>query len=153
MVSAWRRRCRRPDQSGYVLLLALFVTIIALAAGALTAQALHLRMQLVRQQERDLRLTALLDAAMAQAMAELVRDANYEGTDGAQALGNGTYEINARREGSNRVFVGLRVVYGGIGRGALATLELYPVLKVQSWQIEPYDPRAGDHTGVHEPQL
>jgi len=98
----------------------------------------------VRQQERYLRLTSLLDAAMAQAMAELVQDVSYSGTDGLETLAGGKYEIHARREGSNRVDVRLRVVYGGVGRGALAVLEIYPVLRVQSWQIKPYNPGPGD---------
>jgi hypothetical protein len=99
---------------------------------------------LVRQQERDLRLTTLLAGAMAQAMAALVQDGDYAGTEDPQALAGGKYEISSRREGSNRVYVRLRVVYGGAGRGASAVLELYPVLRVQSWQIEP---------SVQEPQL
>jgi len=66
MVRPWVMRCSGKRERGYVLLMAIFVTAVALAGGALTAGALHLRMQLVRQQERDLRLTALLDAAMAQ---------------------------------------------------------------------------------------
>ena len=128
---------------GYVLLVALFVTTFALAAGALAAGALHWRMQLLRQQERDLRLTTLLDAAMARAMAELVEDASYGGTEG-ESLGGGKYSISAQREGSNRVNVRLQVVYGGVGRGAFAVLELYPVVRVMHWRIEAYNPRSAE---------
>ena len=133
---------RRGAQEGYALLLALAVTGLALAAGFLVVLALVLRMELVQERERDLRLTALLDAGMAHALSEVARDPDYGGTQGVEPFGGGTYAISAERVGSNQVSLRLRAVYAGVGRGGEAEISLLPRLRVTSWRLVPYDPRS-----------
>jgi len=108
-----------------------------LAAGAMIAGSLTYRMSLVRQQARSLHLTALTDAALARAMAELSRDPGYRGTGGTEPFGDGGYEIAVRRVGATGAVVDLRASYGGGHRAARAELVLFPV-QVTRW--EPVSP-------------
>ena len=137
-----RRRRGRPSprERGFALLITLFVATFTLAAGALTASALVLRMELLRQQERDLRLTALVDAAMARSLAELARDPGWSGTGGIVPWSGGTFRVQASWVHSNQIDVEIQVAYGGMGRGAQAVVEILPVLRTLHFVIVPYLP-------------
>jgi heme exporter protein D len=132
---------RRGAEGGYALLLALAVTALTLAAGTLVVLALVLRMELLQERERDLRLTALLDAAMARTLSEVALNPDYGGTEGVEPFAGGIYAITAERVGSNRVSVRVRAVYADVGRGGEAEITLRPRLRVTFWRVVPHDPR------------
>ncbi len=135
---AGRRYAGRRRQ-GYVLLMALFVLAVTLSAMAVIAGSLGYRMWLLRQEARSLQLTALTDAAVAKALAELSRDANYGGTEEAEPFGDGTIAIVARRVATLRAVVEVRATYGGGGRAARAEVDL-DSLEVTSWQPIGFSP-------------
>lgn len=73
------RKGRQGREAGYSLLSALFVLLLVSLALALVAASLDLGMRSVRHQARDLRLTALTDAALAEALAHLAGNERFEG--------------------------------------------------------------------------
>lgn len=125
---------RRAGSSGHVLLVALFVIAMTMAASAILAGALGHRMWLVRQDARHLHLTALADAGVARALAELSRDPSYRGTERAVPLGDGTYAVAVRPSGPFTVAIEVRATYGGGGRAARAEATLRPSLEVTRWE-------------------
>ena len=129
----------RRRQSGHVLIVALFVLAVTMAAAAMIAASLGYRMWLVRQESRNLHLTALADGALALALAELSVDRSYGGTGGPVPWDDGTYAIEVRPSGLNESEVEVRVTYGGGGRAALAEVELLPV-RVVGWQPIAFNP-------------
>jgi hypothetical protein len=129
----------RRRQSGHVLIVALFVLAVTMAAAAMIAGSLGYRMWLVRQESRNLHLTALADGALALALAELSVDRSYGGTGGPVPWDDGTYAIEVRPSGLNESAVEVRVTYGGGGRAALAEVELLPV-RVVGWQPIAFNP-------------
>ncbi len=122
-----------------MLLVALFVLAVTLSAMAVIAGSLATRMWLLRQEARNVQLTALTDAAVAKALAELSRDADYGGTDGAEPFGDGTFAIVARRVATLRAVVEVRATYGGGGRAARAEIDL-DSLEVTKWQPIGFSP-------------
>lgn len=123
----------RRRQSGHVLIVALFVIAVTMAASAMIAGTLAYKMWLVRQQSRNLHLTALADGAVALALAELSVDHGYRGTHKPVPYDDGTFAIEARQTGLNEAEVEVRATYGGGRRAAFAEVELRP-LRVISWR-------------------
>ncbi len=115
-----------------MLLVAVFVLALTLSASAVAAGALGYRMWLLRQEIRAVQLTALTDAALARALAELSRDADYGGTDGAEPFGGGTIAIVARRVATLRAVVEVRATWAGGRRAARADVDL-DSLEVTRW--------------------
>ncbi|HSS77545.1 MAG TPA: hypothetical protein VLV54_12470 [Thermoanaerobaculia bacterium] len=72
------RRGRR-GEAGFGLLMALMVLFLVSIALALLAGSLQLRMRLVREDAETVILTALSDAAVAEAVANLAQDPGYAG--------------------------------------------------------------------------
>ena len=128
--------CRDP---GYALVIALFVLAAMMAAGAMIAGSLTYRMALLREETRGLQLTALADAALAQALAELSLDANYPGSQGPRPFADGTIATVAYGIGAQRVAVEVRATYQGGGRAARAEVNLLP-LEVLHWEPMPFQP-------------
>lgn len=99
-----RARCGRSGR-GYALLIALVVVFLISVALALLAASLALRMRLVRDEVRATTLTALCDAALAEALSDLavgrtagIREHPFgDGTIGSEveALGHEAYSITA----------------------------------------------------------
>jgi len=75
-------------EAGFGLLMALMVLFLVSIALALLAGSLQLRMRLVREDAETVILTALSDAAVAEAVAHLAQDPNYPG-EGAHDFGHG----------------------------------------------------------------
>ena len=136
-----RRAFRRSQggESGHALIFALFVIILALTAGALIATTFQLRMNLVRQQEADLQVTALCDAALAMALAELEERASYSGTGGTVPFANGEIRVDVEKVSYRRVTVDVEGSYAGRRRAARADVQLQPTLLLDWQPIAPPD--------------
>lgn len=78
-------------EDGFALPGALLALLLLSVALALVAASLQLRMGLVQRESRSLTLTALSDAALAEALARLSEDAAFRGTP-EHAFGGGTLE-------------------------------------------------------------
>ncbi len=123
----------RRGQDGQALVLALFGLVLTLTATALVAAVLDLRLRSVRQQAVDLQLTALCDAAMAQALAELGDDPEYAGTSGAVPFADGTLTIAVEHFSAWRAAVMVEASLAGRKRTAQAVVSLRPP-RVISWR-------------------
>ena len=122
----------RKREKGFALIVALFVMVITLSAGAMIAGSIGYRMWLVRQESRNLHLTAITDAGLSEALAELSVDPTYPGTQGAVPFGDGTFTILSELVGGGEAEVEVRATYAGGGRAARARVTLFP-LRVTSW--------------------
>lgn len=78
-------------EDGFALPGALLALLLLSMALALVAASLQLRMRLVLRESRSLTLTALSDAALAEALARLSESASFRGTP-EHAFGSGTLE-------------------------------------------------------------
>lgn len=79
----------RRGEAGFGLLTALMVLFLLSVALTLLAGSLQLRMRLVREDAQTVILTALSDAAVAEAVANLAQDAGYRGAP-EHEFGQGT---------------------------------------------------------------
>lgn len=79
----------RRGENGFALPGALLALLLLSVALALVAASLQLRMRLVQRESRSLTLTALSDAALAEALARLSESASFRGT-AAHAFASGT---------------------------------------------------------------
>jgi len=70
----------RRRESGFALLSALLVIFLLSIALGLLAASLQIRLRLVREDAESVILTALSDAAVAEAVANLARSASYSGS-------------------------------------------------------------------------
>ncbi len=126
-------------QRGHVLIVALFVIIVLMTAAALVASSLAYRMWSFRQEAQAVRLTALLDAALAKALANLWSNPDYGGVS-AEPFGDGTITIEVRPADLTTVEVVVKASYWGGRRAARAVVLLdkeYPVEyppEVKVWQ-------------------
>ncbi len=129
------------QQEGYVLLVALFAVVFLMAAGAMLAASLGYRSWLVREQARDVHLTALTDGALARSLAKLSVNSYYEGT-GEEALGEGTIAIAVERTGLYERRVTVTASYGGGRRSARARVQVDDVRppRVLGWEPVPPPP-------------
>jgi hypothetical protein len=83
------RRGASPDtESGFALLTALLVLVLVALCLTLISISLLLHMRAVRQESQGVILTALSDAALAEAVANLAVDANFTGVQ-EHPLGSG----------------------------------------------------------------
>jgi type II secretory pathway pseudopilin PulG len=70
----------RRGESGFALLTALLVIVLLSIALGLLAASLQLRMRMVRDDAESVLLSALSDAALAEALANLAQSAYYSGS-------------------------------------------------------------------------
>lgn len=122
-------------EAGHALVVALFVIAATLAASAILAGALAVRVGLLLQENRNLHLTALTDAALAQTLAELSRDPGYPGTRGERPFGDGTLAVEVRPTGPTAVVVEVWARYAGAGRAARAEVSLLPLEVTRWWPV------------------
>lgn len=111
----------RRSEAGHALLNALFVLLLVALALALVAQALNLALGGVRQEMRGIRLAALTDAALAEAVAHLAADSAFTGLP-EHELGGGTLASEVRRLGALSWRVEATARTGGITRSVRATV-------------------------------
>lgn len=96
-----RSGSHRRSQQGHALITALFVLLLVSLAVALVAASLSSAMGGVRQELWDLRLTALTDAAVAEALAHLAHNPGFGGRPdhpyGGGALGSEVVSLGPKR--------------------------------------------------------
>lgn len=135
---------RRKQQSGHVLIVALFVIILLMTAAAMIANSLTDRMASFRQEATSIRLTALLDAALAKALASLWANPYYGGMP-VEPFGEGTMAIEVRAAETGTVEVTVKATYWGVRRAAQALVRVdsqYPPRfppRVLRWEPAPFD--------------
>jgi hypothetical protein len=129
-------------ERGYALVTALVVIVLMMAAGALLAASLQVRMWLLRQEVQDVHLAALTDAGLAFALDRLSLSHQWTGA-GQQRLGDGTFAVRVEMgdEVMTRV-VTVNATWGPAGRAAQAVVELsdYVPPRVVAWRPVVYDP-------------
>jgi len=114
----------RPRQ-GYGLLLALVVIVVMMTALGLLASSLRMGMQEVKRELRTVSLIALTDAAMAETLANLAADNNFDGVQ-EYRFGDGLISSEIRPLGPRKVEIRARASYGGHDRTLLAEVRLTP---------------------------
>ena len=135
---------------GYVLIVAIFVILIVMTAALLVVLALNHQMWLYRQERQDVQLRAMIDGALAKALANLWRDPDYAGT--SEPFADGTITIETRKVDGLTVEVTVRATYWGGARAARATVridrgpwEVRSPPRVLVWKpVPPLTPKAGE---------
>lgn len=127
-------RRRTGGQQGYALLVALVVLLLVSIALALLAAGLQIRMRLVRQEAQMLRLMALNDAALAETLASLNYDPNFEGLPD-QAFGGGRISSAVRPLGTGQYEILAVALYAGKERAVDAEVIRTPLgVAVVRWE-------------------
>ena len=102
----------RKRDEGFALA-AVLLAILLLSIGlALVAASLQLRMRLVRRETQSVTLTALSDAALAETLAELGKDAYFHGVP-EHGLGPGRVQSKVRSPSPGRYQVVATATYAG----------------------------------------
>lgn len=148
------RRCppsSRPPESGYVLLIAIFVIVIVMASAFLVTASIDRQRWMHRRERQDILLTAMTDAAVAMALSQLWGDPDYDGTK--EPFGEGTITIETRRIDRRHVEVTVYAKYWGSARSgqAMVRLDLRPPTdrsppRVLSYKTIPAPAEGGEET-------
>ncbi len=112
----------RHRQRGHALLFVLLVMTLLTLALSLVANLVAERQRAVDLEVREVRLQALLDAALAESVARLAADLG--GWVDEAELGGGTYSSEVRQLSSERVEVLIRAEISGSRRRARAVVDL-----------------------------
>lgn len=112
---------RRGD-SGYVVIVAIFVILIAMTSALLVAAALGRQSRLYLQERHSVHLTAMADGALAKALSSLYGDPDYGG--GSEPFAGGTIVIEIEKIDGLTVDVTVTAAYGGAGRAARARVRI-----------------------------
>ncbi len=113
----------RSSQSGYATLLALFMLVMLAAGMAILASGVSRHERALRTTDRNLRLTALSDAGVAEALSGIAITPSYRG-GGPMEMGGGTYKIAAQVVGYRRLEAKVEVEYGKVRRTVLVEVML-----------------------------
>jgi type II secretory pathway component PulK len=103
---------KRRREAGVALVFALIVLVVVALMVGVVAASLQPRITTHRHLERTVRLTALVDGAMATSLAELASDSHFTGVR-ETAMGEGLMSSTARQVGLHEV----EVVAVGRARG------------------------------------
>ena len=104
---------RRPrGEEGYALATALLVIFLLAVALSLLAASLNLRLRTTIDDAQRVHLSALSDAALAEALANLAQRADYRGSP-AHAFGGGTLTSRVERLSSDLYGVEATATYKG----------------------------------------
>lgn len=110
------------------------VFLLSIALGLLAA-SLQLRMRLVRDDAETVILTALSDAAVAEAVANLARSSFYSGAS-EHPFGEGTIESQVEQTGKNEFLVRAIATYNGRTRDVAAEVVRAPgFTRVRRWRL------------------
>lgn len=118
-------RVPRPGESGYALVTALLAVFLLSVALALVGASLQLRMRLVQDEARDLRLRALSDAALAETLARLAESAYFDGVE-ERPFGGGAIRSEVRFLAPGRFEVVATAAYSWEERAVRAEVLRYP---------------------------
>lgn len=106
-----------------MMLIALLVLVVSLTATVLAAATLDRKMRLLREEARDVRTTALLDAALAQALSRLWTNPDASSLP-PEPFGGGTIESEFRKIDGLTVEVTVHATYAGARRAARAVVKI-----------------------------
>ncbi|HEX4960695.1 MAG TPA: hypothetical protein VF173_07635 [Thermoanaerobaculia bacterium] len=127
----------RQGEAGFGLLMALAVLVLLSIALGLLAASLQLRMRLVREDAQTVILTALADAAVAEAVASLLRDPSFSGAP-AHDFGHGKIASQVTAIGPGLYDVVATATYGNRTRSVEAEVFRAPgVARVRRWRRLP----------------
>lgn len=127
----------KPRESGQVLIVALVVVLLVGVATSLVAASMALRTRHAIEEGTRLRLTALTDAGVAEALAHLSRDPGFAGEPGGE-LGGGTYESRVQGLGGGLLEIWVEARVGGRLKRVRVTARLLPDgPQVLRWQRLP----------------
>ena len=129
-----RKRSERRGERGAALIYVLFVLFITVTAGSLIALSLAIDARTRREEARRIRLTALLDSAVVEALAALDEDPDATGFD-RHPFGDGTIQSEISDLPAGRRRVAARATYGGGERGVVAEVDWGPYgPRVVAWR-------------------
>lgn len=132
MITDWRID-ERHSERGTALLFVLFLLVIATTAGLLLSVALTVDLREQKDDARRLRLGALVDSALEEALAALSLDPDAGGYAPHDFAG-GTLESAIRTLPDGRKEVTARALYAGLERSVVAEIVFDPAPRVLSWQ-------------------
>ena len=123
-------------QDGFALPGALLALLLLSVALALVAASLQLRMRLVIRESRSLNLTALSDAALAEALARLSENPSFRGAP-KHAFGGGSLESEVHPLSTVRFEVTATAGYAGKERIVEADVVRPPgqTARVVRWKV------------------
>lgn len=108
-------------EGGHALITALFVLLLVSLAVALVAASLQTALRGVRHELRSLRLMALTDASLSEAVARLADDGGFTGQP-EHPFGGGTLRSEVIQIGAERWRVRAWAHYRGLDRGVQVTV-------------------------------
>lgn len=127
------RRNERRSERGTALLFVLFLLVISTTAGLLLSVALTVDLREQKDDARRMRLGALVDSALEEALAALSLDPDAGGYT-RHEFGGGTLESAIRTLPDGRKEVTARALYAGLERSVVAEIVFDPVPRVLTWQ-------------------
>ena len=130
---------RRPPRrsSGHALALALVVLVLVGTAGTAIAGAIQLEARASLDESRRIRLAALSDAALAEALAELTHNRGFRGAP-ERRLDRGTITSRVRPLGLDRYEIEAEAVVAGRSRTVRAEVDTGGAEpRVLAWELVP----------------
>ncbi len=110
-------------ESGHGVLLTLLVLVVMMTALGLLASTMGMSMMEDKRSFRTVSVIAMSDAVMAETLAELSQNHEFEGVE-ERAFGQGVISSSVHPSGSSRVEVMARASYGGQRRTTRALVAL-----------------------------
>ena len=128
----------RAGERGQALLFALLALLIASMAAAFVAQDLALREKALQEEAARFHLRALLDGALADALARL---AERRPLESEERWGAGFTSVESRETDENNVILRVRATYMARVGAAEALVQVRPEVVVLSWhRVHPGSP-------------
>ncbi|MEM1181056.1 MAG: hypothetical protein AAGM22_22130 [Acidobacteriota bacterium] len=136
---------------GFALFIVLMAILLLVAAGAMMSLHILNRMALIRDQERNLHLQALVDSGYAYAASRIAADRGYSAIVELE-LDGGVVEVDVEvitglvvQPGLRQI--GLRAEYRGEVRRGRGLLRIRPDGRLELFGIEPVPLQQSDHIG------
>ena len=125
---------RRRGERGQALLFALIALLIASIAAAFLAEDLSLREKALQEEGARFHLRALLDGALADALARLAEGSPL---GSGERWGPGFTSVEQRPAGRHRVILRVHASYLSRRAAAEALVKIHPEVSVLSWRRIP----------------
>ena len=132
----------RPGESGYAMMLAVFILFLLSISLALVGLSLAIRLRMVKAESEAVVRGALADAAFDEALAHLADSATYPGAP-RHPLGDGQVQSRVLPVGLNQYHITAAGTYAGRTRRIQAVARRSPTgeITVESWRLDPVAPR------------